>query len=482
MSDNNRTAKGIFWSAIERFSMQGILFVQSIILARLLSPSDYGLVTMLTIFLAIAQSFIDSGFSNALIQKQGRTEIDYSTVFYFNIVVGIVLYLLLFASSRYIADFYSEPLLSSIVKVSGLSIIINSFGVVQYAKLSISLNFKRQAISSLTAVTISGIIGISLAYCGYGVWSLVVQSLLNNFLNIFLLWLLAKWRPLFCFSMESFRSLFSYGSKLLFSGLLHTIYINLYSLAIGKKMNSYDLGIYKQAHTFSTFPSTNITNIIHKAMFPVLCSIQDDEKKLETSFLIYIRTTCYIIFPLMTGLAALSDPFIKIVLTEKWIDVVPILQILCAAFMWDPLMRINNYLLYVKGRTDYTLKAEVIKKVIAFIILFSSISFGLYIIASGLILYSFIDIFIITRFTCKVSGITLRKEIKIIFPIFLLALSMGVVVRIVIQFIISPYIQLMVGVLSGISYYFLVSKLFGFDDLPFLLRTIKNLRNKYNIS
>ena len=430
-----KTVNGVIWSAIERLAVRGIQFIISIVLARLLMPSDYGLIAMLSIFLAIAQSFVDSGFSNALIQKHNRTEIDCSTVFYFNIIVGIVLYLILFFCSGPISDFYSEPRLQLIVKVSGLSIIINSFGVVQRAKLSINLNFKLQALASLAAVIISGALGIFLAYKGLGVWSLVAQSVINHLLNVCILWGVSHWHPIFVFSTESFRSLFSYGSKLLLSGLLHTIYINLYSLAIGKKMNSTDLGIYNQAYTFAYFPASNITDILHKVMFPVLCEVQDDINQLENYFLTYLRTACYIIFPIMVGLASLALPFVRLVLTDKWIDVVPVLQILCFAYMWDPVMRINNYFLYVKGYTSYTLKAEIFKKVIAIIIL-------------------------ITRYTKRISKLTLKREIYKLYPVILLSLSMGAISWGTTLFFESPHLQLSIGILVGISYYFIASRLF----------------------
>lgn len=474
----NKATKGVFWSAIERFSVQGIQFVLSIIIARLLLPSDYGLIAMLSIFLAVAQSFIDSGFSNALIQKQNRTEIDYSIVFYFNIGIGLFFYLVFYISSPYIALFYSEPQLCLITKIVGLNVVINSFGVVQRAKFSIALNFRLQAVASLTAVILSGVLGVSLAYYGYGAWSLVMQSLLNNFFNVLLLWLLSKWYPLWCFSWNSFKSLFSFGSKLLVSGLLHTLYTNLYSLAIGKKMTSGDLGLYNRASTLAAFPAGNITDVMYKAMFPVLCTIQDSDEELEVYFLRYIRSACYVVFPLMIGLAVLADPFVKVVLTDRWSGIVPILQILSFAYMWDPVMRINNHFLYAKGRTDYTLKAEVFKKIIAFSILLLTIPFGLYVIAWGVVIYSFIDIFVITRYTCIISNVTLTSEIKKLFPVLLLALSMGACVWLSTYFVISSVLKLLSGVLIGVVYYLVVSKIFKFEEMCFLQNMIVRLKNK----
>ncbi|MRZ57487.1 oligosaccharide flippase family protein, partial [Parabacteroides distasonis] len=227
MSDSvkHRAVKGVMWSAVERFSVQGIQFVLSIVIARLVLPSEYGLIAMLGIFLAIAQTFVDSGFSNALIQKKDRTEVDYSTVFYFNILIALVVYGVLFISAPYIASFYREPELTVVTRWVGLNLLLNGLSIVQRAKLTVCVDFKTQAKASLIAVLMSGLVAVCLAYRDYGVWALVLQSLLSSFLNTLLLWIFSRWLPLWCFSWKSFRSLFSFGSKLLLSGLLHTIYI-----------------------------------------------------------------------------------------------------------------------------------------------------------------------------------------------------------------------------------------------------------------
>ena len=250
-----KTISGVLWSCVERFSVQGIQFVIMVIMARILLPSDYGMIGMLAIFIAIAQTLIDSGFSNALIQKKDRSEIDYSTVFYFNIVVGIILYFILFFSSPLIARFYNTPELTGLTRVLALNLFINSLAVVQRAILSIKIDFKTQAKASFSAAIISGIVGIVMAYTGFGVWSLAVQTVLNAFVNTVLLWIFSKWIPLKVFSFESFKKLFAFGSKLLASGLLDTIYRNIYTIVIGKKFASTDLGYFTRADQFAQFPS-----------------------------------------------------------------------------------------------------------------------------------------------------------------------------------------------------------------------------------
>lgn len=272
------------WSAVERFSVQGIQFVLSIIIARLVLPSEYGLIAMLGIFLAIAQTFVDSGFSNALIQKKDRTEVDYSTVFYFNIGVAILVYVLLYLAAPFIGRFYSEPLLETVCRWVGLNVVLNSFTLVQRTRLIISSDFRTLAKASLISVIISGVVGVYFAWLGYGVWALVAQSLGNSLLNVIFLWAFVAWIPKKEFSLKSFRRLFSFGSKLLVGALLHTIYLNLYTLVIGRFFNSTQVGYFNRSQTFAVFPSSNLTEIVNRAMYPVLCERQGDDEALIQAF------------------------------------------------------------------------------------------------------------------------------------------------------------------------------------------------------
>lgn len=462
-------ANSVLWSAIERFSVQGIQYVITIILARLLLPSDYGLIAMLTVFLAIAQTFIDGGFGNALIHKNNRTAVDYSTVFYFNTAVSVILYCILYVCSPYIASFYGEPSLDIISKVTGLILIINSLGIVQQTKLTIALDFKRQAIASLTAVVISGTIGIAMAYMEYGVWALVWHTLLNNALRVVLLWLFAGWMPQLAFSVSSFKTLFSFGSKILASSLLHTIYTNLYTLIIGKKFAATELGYFNRASTLAQFPSTNLTNVIVRAVYPIQCKMQDDSEQLNRMFIVYLRMACYAIFPIMIGLCALAEPIVRILLTDKWLPAVPFFQILCIAYMWDPVMKINHNMLNVKGRTDFFLHAEIIKKIVAAIILIATIPLGVTAMCLGLILYAIADMIIITHYTHRITDITFWQQVKELTPIMLLATSMGGILYGCVALLPTPATQLTVGVIVGIVYYFAISRLCRIKELDIIL-------------
>lgn len=477
-SITNKTIKSVSWSAIERFSVQIIQFVISIILARLVLPSEYGLIGMLTIFIAIAQSFVDSGFSNALVQKKNRTELDYSTVFYFNIVISFLVYIILFFSAPYIASYYREPTLELICKWLGLSLIIQGLSVVQIAKLTVILDFKTQAKASLLAVIISGLVGVYLAYNDYGVWALVVQSLLNNLLNTFLLWAIARWMPGFVFSWKSLKSLFAFGSKLLLSGLLHTIYLNLYNLVIGRKYSATDVGFFNQASLISRFPSVSLMAIISRAIYPIQCENQDKDQLLASSFIQYLRMSCYLIFPIMIGVAALAKPLIIVVLTEKWLPMTNLLTVLCLGYMWIPIMVLNNQILNVKGRSDFFLKAEIIKKVVGLLILLATLPFGLTIICLGLYLYSIFDMLIIIHFSKKVIKTSYYAQFKSIFPIFFLSVTMGVVMYFSLFVISGAYLQLFLGVVIGLTVYLFFGYLFKIKEFNFLLSKLKIILNR----
>ncbi|WP_303066796.1 lipopolysaccharide biosynthesis protein [Alistipes indistinctus] len=469
-----KAVKSVMWSSIERFSVQGIQFILSIVIARLVTPSEYGLIAMLSIFLAIAQTFIDSGFSNALIQKQGRTETDNSTVFYFNIAVSIIVYGMLYGAAPFIADFYKEPLLTTVTRWIGLNIIISAFSIVQRAILIIKLDFKTQAKASLIAVILSGGVGIAFAYYGYGVWALVIQAIASNFINTFLLWIFAKWTPAFRYSWQSFRTLFAFGSKLLLSGLLHTIYVNLYNLVIGRKFSAMDLGYYNRASTFAQFPSINITSILTRAIYPIQCQLQDDDERLNATFIQYIRISSFVIFPLMTGLCVLSEPFIRLFLSDKWLESVPLLQILCIAYVWFPIMAINNNILNVKGRSDYFLKAEIVKKMVAVGILIATIPWGLKILCWGLVLYSFCDMAVIIHYAKKVISTSYIKQIKNIFPILLLSVIMGTGMYLTISLVRQPFLQLLLGGVVGILLYCVIAITMKFEEFNLLYKYIRH--------
>lgn len=467
-------SKAIAWSAVERFSAQGIQFVLGIVIARLLTPSSYGLVAMLSIFLAIGQSLIDSGFGSALIQKKNCTQSDYSTVFYFNIVVSVILYLICFVASPYIAAFYNEPQLESITKVSTLVFIINALAIVQRTKLTKNLDFKSQSKATIISTITSGLVGIFLAYKGFGAWALVVQGLVSSSVSTLVLWIISRWRPSLIFSTVSFKTLFGFGSRLIATGLLQTIYVNLYTLVIGKFYNARDLGFFNKMQNFATFPSRNFTSIVARAVYPEQCKLQDNNEALLANYLKLLSLSSFVIFPLMMGLAALSKPFINVLLGEKWIEGSTYLMILCFAYMLDPIQYFNWQILSVKGRSDLSLKSEVIKKIVSILIMVITIPMGVEYMICGLAFYAICDLAIIIPFVHKVlPQITYMLELRTIFKPLLISLTMFAVILTIEQFIDNKYLQLIIPFICGCAVFFLISLITKSRELNYFLDKLR---------
>lgn len=469
-----KTFKGTIWSAVEQFSVQGIQFVVMIIMARLLTPSDYGIVGMITIFIAISNSLINSGFSQALIRKTDRTAVDESTVFYFNIVVGFFLYGVLFFCSPLIARFYDEPILTPVTRAVGLGLIFNSLCVVQRAQYTLRIDFKTQAKATLSAAILSGVAGITFAYIGFGVWALVLQQIVSFVINSILLWVFSKWHPIKAFSWKSLKEMFGFGSKLLFSGLLDTVYGNIYSLVIGKVFKAADLGYYSRAKGFNQFASSNITNIIQRVTFPVLCTIQGDDDRLRENYRRLLRVSGFIIFPLMMGMAAVAQPMVISLVGEKWLFASILLVPMCFTGMWYPVHAINLNLLQVKGRSDLFLKLEIIKKIIGVIFLVIAIPFGLVAMCWLRICTSLTALIINTHYTGKLLHLGFWKQMQDLLPIFLLSFGMGAVVWTTMRVLILPNIILLcIGIVEGSVIYIAGAKLFHFSELAEIRSLLK---------
>ena len=448
------------WSSIDRIAVQAIQFILSMIIARQLMPSDYGVVAMLSIFTNIAQVFIDSGFSQALIQKQNRSQKDYSTVFYFNIGVGLALYGIFVLCAPLIAGFYDTPLLKPIIAVVGINFVVNSFSTVQRALISINLEFKKQAKISLLSVFLSGSFALWMAYHAYGPWTLVLQFLLNNICNTILLWLTSKWHPILTFSMDSFRELFAFGSKLLASNILHKIYTNLYNVIIGKVFTSSDLGFFNRAYTLATTPSNIFTSTIARAVYPIECEIQDKNYELSSKFISIIKMTSVLVFPILLGISAVAEPMISVLLTDKWLPCVPYIQIMCFAYMFDPIMGISADLLSVKRRGDLVLITEILKKVCAFSILIATIFMGIKAMCIGLIIYAFCDMAIVFFYIHKLlPQVNFKVLIKNFSPILITAILMWGCVLAFCQVEIAAWIRLVVGIVLGIVLYTIIGML-----------------------
>ena len=406
------TLNGVKWSAVEHFSVQGVTFLVGLVMARLLSPSDFGVVGMLSIFIAISQTFIDSGFSNALIRKIDRTDLDCSTAFYFNVVIGAVCYALLYILSPFIADFYNMPILRDVTRVLAITLFLNSLNVVQIALLTIRVDFRMQAKVNLASSIISGGVGITMAYSGWGVWALVYQQICKSGINVVLYWIAAKWRPMLKYSWKSFNDLFSYGSKLLLSGLLHTFYLNVTNLVIGKFYTSKDLGYYERGQQIGKIPLQTTIGIFQRVTFPILSTVQNDDEHLISVYRKYIKATSILVFFSFFLLLFLAKPVIHILLSDKWGYSVIYLQFYCLTYIFNHVTRINLNLLQVKGRSDLYLRLEIIKKSISFVLLLCSAPFGIICICCSQVFYSFIALFLNTYYTDKLFGLSLWTQVK----------------------------------------------------------------------
>lgn len=445
MSLKQQTITGITWSIVDNAYAQIITFVVGIILARLLEPREFGLIGMITIFIAIAQSFVDSGFRQALIRKNNCTEQDYNTVFYFNIFVSILFYIILFFSAGLISSFFNQVELINIIKVMGLGVIFNGFGIVQGAQLTKEIDIKTQTKISAIANTISGVLSIYLAFIGFGVWSLVWRAISNNFFRIILLWFWHKWRPKLIFSLQSFKELFGFGSKLLASGLLNTIFENLYYLVIGKYFSPQQLGYYTRSVTFATLPSSNISNVIQRVSYPVLAKMQDNPDTIKVGFKKLIKDTMFITFILMMIMAAVAKPLILTLVGVKWMQSVIYLQLLCFSLMLYPLHSLNLNVLNVKGRSDLFLKLEVIKKILVIPVILAGITWGIIPMILGMIIHSFVSFYLNSRYAGIMINYNVLEQIKDIAPGFLIAVFVGVVTFVPSLFINTLPIILLIG-------------------------------------
>jgi len=467
------TKKGLVWSAIERFGTQGVSFLFGIILARLLSPESYGIVAMPMVFLALAQVFIDSGFSSALVRKTDLKEEDLSTAFYFNIIVGVVCYILLYVASPFIADFYDTPILSDLLKVTALATLFNPLCIVQQTILTKKIDFKTQAKISLMATLFAGIVGIVMAFKGYGVWALVVQQVGYALVRVISLWKMSPWRPKTGWSNESFAYLWNYGSKMLASGILDTTYSNIYPIVIGKFYSPSALGIYSRAQHFAELPSSNITGVLQRVTFPVLSSIQNDEERLARSYRQLLKLSAFVVFPLMALLAGVADPMIRVLLGDQWVECIVLLQLMCFAKMLYPIHAINLNLLQVKGRSDLFLRLEIIKKILGICIMIYTIPRGLVVMASGLILSSFLCLIINTYYTGILIKVGYLIQVKDILPTMIICFVMAAIMFCINHIIPNLYMQLVVSGLSGCIIYIIASRLFMKEQFDYALSLIK---------
>lgn len=465
MSSLKREAlRGVFWSFVERFGTQFILLLTQIVLARLLLPGDFGLIGMLSIFMAIAQSFVDSGFGNALIQKKDTDNVDYSTVFYFNLAISVLVYALLFVSAPAIAAFFKQEKLVLLTRVLGLMIIFNGLGLIQFAKFRRELNFKAIAKSNLVANTLAAGIGITLAFMKFGVMALAIQMLCIYFFKTVLFWIISDWRPKWVFSFKSFKGLFSFGSKLLLSGIMDQVFENIYVFIIGKYYSKTDTGYYTQAKKFQEVPVTTLSAIVGSVTFPAFSKIQDDDERLRIGFQKLIKLLVFFNFPLMLGLAAIAENLFLHLIGAKWLPAVPYFQLLCIAGMLYTLHTSNLSLLQVKGRSDLFFRLEVVKKVIILLAIVIGINWGILGLIIGRVISSFIAYAINAFYSGRLIGYGIFQQLRDIYTYAITSVVMAVGVY-MIGMMANSLLVLLLQIFTGLIFYLLMALIFKQDAL-----------------
>lgn len=462
------------WRFAERCGAQLVTFIVSIVLARILAPSDYGTIALVTVFTTILQVFIDSGLSTALIQKKDADDLDFSSVFYFNFVICIILYLIMFVSAPFIADFYKDSSLVSIVRVISLTLVISGVKGVQQSYVSRHMLFKRFFFSTLGGTIFSAVLGIIMAYAGFGVWAIVFQQLSNNAIDTLILWITVKWRPIKKFSWSRLKNLLSFGWKMLASSLLDTVYNNLRNMIIGKLYTSADLAFYNQGDKFPKLIVTNINTSIDSVLLPTMSNEQDNHVRVKDMTRRAIKISTYIMAPLMIGLAFCAKPIVQIVLTDKWLPCVPYLQIFCISYLFWPIHTANLNAIKAMGRSDLFLKLEVIKKFIGMILLLITMNISVMAMAYSLLISGLISQVINSwpnRYLLKYSYI---DQIKDILPNIVTALIMGVFVYFINYLNLSVLVSLMVQIILGGIIYLVLSIFTKNDSFIYLINILKN--------
>jgi len=460
---------------MERGGTQGIQFLVQIVLARLLLPKDYGIIALLTIFIALANVFTQRGLNTALIQKKDANDTEFSSVFYVNLIVVGILYVILFFAAPFIAVFYEELQLIPVFRILSITLFFGAFNSIQNSVVARKMQFKKLFLSSLGAILISGTVGIIMAYAGFGVWALVIQQLTNQLVVTLILWFTVKWRPKLLFSFERVKGLFSYGWKLLVSSLIDTFYMNLQILIIGKMYSPDMLGFYNRGARFPALVVTNINGSISSILFPVLSANQDNGNLMKRMVRRSIVTSSFVIFPTMIGLAVCAEPLVKILLTEKWLPCVPFLQIFCANYALWPIHTANLQAINALGRSDIFLKLEIIKKVLGLAILGVTVFYGVYAIALGGVFGGLIATIINAYPNRKLLNYSYNEQWNDIMPSLLLSLVMGAVVYSVQWFGMTVWKTLIVQVCGGFVLYVGMARIFKLECFNYLVMTIKQI-------
>lgn len=475
---NSKVALNFIWRFAERCGAQLVTFIVSIVLARILVPEDYGQIALITVFTTIMQVFVDSGLGTALIQKKDADDLDFSSVFYFNFAVCLILYAVMFVASPFIAGFYNNSSLMPIIRVISLTIIISGVKGIQQSYVSRNMLFKRFFYATLGGTIFSAFFGIGLAYAGFGVWAIVAQQLSNTTIDTLILWLTVKWRPKKMFSWERLKGLLSFGWKMLVSALLDTIYTNIRSLIIGKMYSSADLAYYNQGDKFPNVIASNINTSIDSVLLPTMASAQDEPVRVKSMTRRAIKTSTYIMAPLMMGLAFCAEPIVRLVLTDKWLPCVPFLRIFCITYMFYPIHTANLNAIKAMGRSDLFLKLEIAKKIVGMVLLLTTMWFGVMAMAYSLLVSSVSSQIINSWPNRKLLNYGYLEQLKDILPGIALAVFMGCCVNLVSLFHLPNLATLLIQIPLGAVIYIAASALLHLESFEYLVDMIRPMVRK----
>lgn len=473
ISLKDKAVNGFKWSLIDNVANSGITFLVGLVLARLLSPVEFGILAIVIIFINLSNTIVDGGFTTALIRKNDATDDDYNTVFYSNIVLSLLLMLILIASSSWIANFFEQPILADVLPVMSVIVMINAVAIIQRTLLIKAIDFKTQAYISLIASLLSGIVGIWLAFAGYGVWSLVWQQLSRQTLLTILLWSVAKWQPSLRFSLSSFRDLFGFGSKLLIANIISSLYRNAFLVVIGKVYSASDLGQYNRADQFNNIFTLNLTQIIQKVNLPLLSKIQDDAERLQFSFRKAIIYSSLVSFFGVFALAAMAKPIVAILVGEQWLPSVYYLQIMCCYGAIYPIQNINVDMLSVMKRSDLYLRLEIIKKILFIGVILVGCFYALHYMLWAAVVYYYIEFFINSYYSHQLVGYGTRSQIRDLLPSFIICFIVALFVWSISLFNIEYWIMLLCQVVLYFVFHWLIYIIFRYQEEVELFNILK---------
>lgn len=474
----NKVISNLFWRFLERCGAQGVTFIVSLVLARLLDPAVYGTIAIVLVFTSILDVFVDSGLGNALIQKKNADDLDFSSVFFFNVCMCVALYALIFLAAPLIASFYDKPELVPLIRVMGLTVVVSGVKNIQHAYVARNMMFKRFFYATLGGTLCAAAVGIYMAYAGYGVWAIVAQHLLNVAMDTAILWLTVKWRPKRMFSWERLRGLFSYGWKLLVSELLETVYTRLRQLIIGKMYTDEDLAFYNRGEQIPQFLTNNINTATNSVLLPAMAAEQDRAERVRGMTMRAITLSTYVIMPVMGGLAVCAEPIVRIVLTEKWIPCVPFLQVFCIAYAFLPFHIANLNAVKAMGRSDLFLKMEILKKIIDLGILAAAMWFGPFVMALSLLAGDLASQVINSWPNRKLIGYPYGRQLRDLLPNIALTLAMCLIVCVVRLLPLKDWALLLIQVPLGILVYVAGSKLTRNTSYAYILSAVKRFSKR----